>query len=115
MRWRASASPAGRPNKRAWPLVGRTRPSRILTVVVLPAPFGPRKPNTSPGSTVRLRSWRATLRPYALRRLVISMAGADRAPAVEADDVGVPSVYRRLLATDCTSLAFRPQPPTPRD
>src|ERR1700694_467878 len=75
MRRRASDSPAGRPNRRAWPLVGRTRPRRTLIVVVLPAPFGPRKPKTSPGWTERSSPWSATLRPYSLRRPTVSMAG----------------------------------------
>ena len=35
------------------PAVGRVRPSRILTVVVLPAPFGPSRPKTWPCSTRR--------------------------------------------------------------
>jgi hypothetical protein len=40
-----------RPNSRAWPLVGCSRSSSVRIVVVLPAPLGPRKPNTSPRST----------------------------------------------------------------
>src|ERR1043166_1527290 len=60
---------------RAVPAVGVTRPSKILTVVVLPAPFGPRKPNTSPGCTVSERSCTATRRPYSLRSPTISIAG----------------------------------------
>ena len=36
--------------------VGATRPSSILSDVVLPAPFGPRKPNTSPAPTDSERS-----------------------------------------------------------
>ena len=32
----------------ASPLVGGTKPSRTFIVVVLPAPLGPRNPNTSP-------------------------------------------------------------------
>src|SRR5689334_7776210 len=60
----------------AVPPVGRTRPSTIRSVVVLPAPFGPRKPVTEPGSTVKLSrstartfppntlvSWSTTIRP----------------------------------------------------
>src|SRR5579859_942379 len=74
MRRRASDSPAGRPNSRASPLVGRTRPRRILIVVVLPAPFGPRKPKTSPGWTVRSSPCKAILRPYSLRRPTVSTA-----------------------------------------
>src|SRR4029077_16122248 len=59
------------------PDVGFTRPSSIRSVVVLPAPFGPRKPVTEPGSTLKLkwstaRTWPpktlvnavATIRPY---------------------------------------------------
>ena len=38
----------GRPSIVALPLVGLTRPSSIRRVVVLPAPFGPRKPVTAP-------------------------------------------------------------------
>jgi hypothetical protein len=34
---------------RASPPVGYSRPASILSVVVLPAPFGPRKPTSSPG------------------------------------------------------------------
>src|SRR6202163_1923838 len=45
------------------PAVGRIIPVRILTVVDLPAPFGPRNPRISPGSTRRSRSRSATLEP----------------------------------------------------
>src|SRR4030081_3836670 len=89
---------------RAWPLVGRTRPSSTLTVVVLPAPFGPRKPKTSPGSTVRVRSCRATFRPYALWRLVISTAGADRGPAVKSEAAGVGLVETAGNSLDVAGL-----------
>ena len=56
-----AGSPGGRPKTRAWPAVGRARPSSILTVVVLPAPLGPRKPNTSPGATARVNPSTATV------------------------------------------------------
>ena len=36
------------PATRAVPLVGGIYPVSIRTVVLLPAPFGPRKPKTSP-------------------------------------------------------------------
>src|SRR5205823_1991156 len=72
------------------PLVGRTRPSRILTVVVLPAPFGPRKPKPSPGCTLSVRSCSATVRPYSLRRPTISSAGAgSRSTAVAISPLGL--------------------------
>src|SRR5438132_112902 len=44
------------PATRALPLLGRSRPTSILMVVVLPAPLGPRKPNSSPAPTSRSRS-----------------------------------------------------------
>ena len=40
-----------RPNSRALPLVGCRRSSSVRIIVVLPAPLGPRKPNTSPRAT----------------------------------------------------------------
>jgi hypothetical protein len=45
--------------------VGRSRVVRILIVVVLPAPFGPSSPKSSPGSTEKLtpRSASTSLRP----------------------------------------------------
>jgi hypothetical protein len=39
---------SGKPATVADPDVGASRVPRVRTVVVLPAPFGPRKPNTSP-------------------------------------------------------------------
>ena len=51
MRRLAEAAPAGAPSTVAVPDVGRARPSRSFTAVVLPAPLGPRKPKTSPRGT----------------------------------------------------------------
>jgi hypothetical protein len=42
------------PATRALPPVGRTSVQSMLMVVVLPAPLGPRKPNTSPPATSKL-------------------------------------------------------------
>ncbi len=39
------------PNSRTVPAVGRTTPRSMCSVVVLPAPFGPRSPSTSPRRT----------------------------------------------------------------
>src|SRR5438094_1412141 len=69
MRRRAPRSPNGRPSSQPWPEVGVRRPSSSLTAVVLPAPLGPRKPNTSPRGTVIVRPARATVLP---KRLVSS-------------------------------------------
>ena len=42
------------PITRAVPEVGSSRVISILMVVVLPAPFGPSRPNSSPGRTWKL-------------------------------------------------------------
>ena len=45
---------------------GRSRPSRMRSVEVLPAPFGPRKPVTRPGRAAKLTSSRIWVRPLRL-------------------------------------------------
>src|SRR6185503_13101902 len=60
-------SPSGAPSTRAEPEVGSTRPSSILSEVVLPAPLGPRKPKISPRFTTKERSSTATFSPNRLR------------------------------------------------
>src|SRR5215472_16820793 len=67
----------------ASPPLGRTRPSSSLTAVDLPAPFGPRKPKTSPRSTVIDRPASATVRRYRLRSSIAWMAG-DRGACAQA-------------------------------
>src|SRR5215470_7406265 len=52
----------------AVPLSGAARPSSIRSVVVLPAPLGPRKPVTRPGPTSKLKPSTATTVPYLLVR-----------------------------------------------
>src|SRR5262245_3435284 len=52
----------------AVPLVGAVRPSSIRSVVVLPAPLGPRKPVTRPGPTSKLNPSTAVTGPYLLVR-----------------------------------------------
>ena len=47
----------------ARPDVGRARPNRIRSVVVFPAPFGPRKPHTLPSGTVNESPSSAVVRP----------------------------------------------------
>ena len=73
----AGGPPPGRPPRRHRPpgpgrAVGRIRVVRIPMVVVLPAPLGPRKPNTSP--------WRT--------RKVTPANGVDRSLRVPLDQVG---------------------------
>src|SRR5438093_1246893 len=63
MRRRIATESTGSPRMRAEPAVGRMRFIRSFRVVVFPAPFGPRKPTTSPRATSSDRPSRArTLR-----------------------------------------------------
>src|SRR4030042_2483705 len=57
-------------------------------VVVLPAPFGPRKPNTVPGSTVRFNSSNARKVPKTFCSFSIRIAVIDRilSPKNKIDD-----------------------------
>ena len=50
-----SASMMGLPNTCALPLSHRNKPIRVLMVVVLPAPFRPKKPKMLPAGTRRSR------------------------------------------------------------
>ena len=50
------------------------RPRSILIEVLLPAPFGPRKPKISPRGTVRVKSRTATLPPKTLRKFCVRTA-----------------------------------------
>src|SRR5437588_3740841 len=52
-----------RPPMVTYPPDGRTNPSAIRSVVVLPAPLGPRKPVIEPGSTVKLSRSTARMLP----------------------------------------------------
>src|SRR5487761_2547203 len=61
------------PRTVADPSSGRWNPSRISMVVVLPAPFSPRRPKISPRSTVKLMSSTATSRPKRRVRFCTSM------------------------------------------
>src|ERR1700721_760115 len=50
----------------AVPEVGSARVHRILIVVDLPAPFGPRKPKVSPAATSKSMPRTASISPYLL-------------------------------------------------
>src|SRR5215469_11962964 len=73
-RRRVFTSPAGQPSIWASPLVGNTSPSIIFTDVLLPAPFGPKKPKTSPRGTSRVRFRTATLPLKTFRSARVLMA-----------------------------------------
>ena len=53
LRARTASAVTSMPTTRATPAVSRTRVVSTPIVVVLPAPFGPRSPKTSPRSTVK--------------------------------------------------------------
>src|SRR5215475_13592016 len=83
------ASPVGSgtclPFSQARPEVAVTSPSRIRSVVVLPAPFGPRKPNTWPASTVRSSPASAVVPRYLLVSPRHSMTAVTPASALRLD------------------------------
>jgi hypothetical protein len=58
----------GTPATTAVPEVGAIRVPSVRTVVVLPAPLGPRKPNTSPEAMVKETSSKAVRSPKRLVR-----------------------------------------------
>src|SRR5882724_11199510 len=60
----------------AVPTVGESRPSITRIVVVLPAPFGPRKPVTFPGWTAKLSPSTAVTGPKRLVSPLTSMTTA---------------------------------------
>ena len=61
------------PLTRTVPLVGRSSPAITRIVVDFPAPFGPRNPVTTPGSTTKLSPSTAALSPYRLVKPSISI------------------------------------------
>jgi hypothetical protein len=84
IRWRISgpfSEVRGMPATLAEPDVGAISVPRVRTVVVFPAPLGPRKPKTSPGATVNDTSWNAVRSPKRLLRWSTVKAGglSDRA------------------------------------
>jgi hypothetical protein len=59
----AGADATGLPLTSTRPAVGRASPTIIFSAVVLPAPFGPRKPVTAPARTANDRSSTACTSP----------------------------------------------------
>src|SRR2546425_13270481 len=80
MRRRVRRSPTGLPSSQPSPDDGLRSPSSSFTAVVLPAPLGPRNPNTSPRGTVIDRPARATVRPNLLVSSTVFTAGVAAAP-----------------------------------
>src|SRR5215217_7498139 len=90
MRARSAAASAttSRPATRAVPASGSSRVARMRTVVVLPAPLGPRTPSTVPGATSRSTPSSARTAPKDFTRPLTWMAGASPASVY-----GIPGRY----------------------
>ena len=69
--WSAGSTP----NVCTAPPLRSRNPSRISTVVVFPAPFGPSSAKTSPFCTSKLTSRTATVSPYDFERCSTLTAG----------------------------------------
>src|SRR5688572_15600248 len=67
----------GAPSNEAVPEVGATNPNSIFMEVVFPAPLGPRKPNTSPCSTCRVRPFTAARSPNTFLSSSVLIAETD--------------------------------------
>ena len=76
MRSRSRAPPVSgsTPSTATVPAVRVRKPSRISTIVVLPAPFGPSSANTSPSAISKLTPRTASSEPYDLCRSTTSTA-----------------------------------------
>src|SRR4051812_3371943 len=107
-----STSPAARPSTVDVPDVGCTRPRHMRRVVVLPAPFGPRKPYTSPLRTLMLTESTASRSPYFLLRSCVSRTSSFMTSTVVAD--GVPVVRHRAAAAYAGLRTPDTQPPLRR-
>src|SRR5262245_49423671 len=78
MRLRTSSDCAStsKPSTLTVPADGGRKPVSMRIVVVLPAPFGPRKPTTSPRSRVKLTSSTASAAPKRRERCETVITGA---------------------------------------
>ncbi len=92
-RYARSRLNGSKPSTRTLPVVGCSNPESILRVVVLPAPFGPRKPTISPGGTSKDMSSTARTSRYLRRTRLFSEA---RSPASRSCTL---YVFERLRTT----------------
>src|SRR5262245_15021591 len=86
----------------AVPAVGSTSVHSILMVVDLPAPLGPRKPNTSPAATSKSTPRTASISPYRLANPATEITAASvtsRLPGARIGVVGT-SVAGRFVGED---------------
>src|ERR1700716_2868826 len=99
VRERARRSRGSRPNRREVPDVGCRSPSIRLIAVVLPAPFGPNRPTSSPGFTERLIPRRASRLPNFLCASTSSTTAPPAMPSAEAVDAGELPVEAGIVET----------------
>jgi hypothetical protein len=85
------------PETLAVPAVGGMKQERTRIVVVLPAPLGPRKPTTSPCSTVKVRLSMAALLPYSLVRAWTSIMANPEKYNGNSSDYNPPEAARSLI------------------
>src|SRR4051812_16275158 len=101
------------PKTRARPEVGRMRWRIVRIVVVLPAPFGPRKPKTSVSPTSRSTSTMPRCSPYDLVSFSVWMIAIIESPLLPARRRRVARVAVRLARE--TILLLGPVGQEPRD
>src|SRR3954468_11486819 len=101
-----------KPATRAVPPVGRSRVQRILIVVDLPAPFGPRNPNSSPARTERSMPRTASTSSYLFTRPLASTAGGR---STTASPEGVPNAVRVTPAAFSNTVRVSSVPITRND
>src|SRR5664280_2406121 len=107
----AGSPKVGRPSTVTFPADGRSRPATRWSSVLLPAPFGPRRPVT-PGSRLNVMSLTATTLPYHFATALTSTVGGaptGLTPGRVAPSwlIGAPSPL--IGATSCLD------PPVPQD
>ncbi len=95
----ALAGVSGRPATIADPDVGAISVPRIRTVVVFPAPLGPRNPNTSPRATLNDTSATAVRQPNFLVRWLTSITVVPEQASRSA-----PAPYRRRKPVSAGAL-----------
>src|SRR6266516_494281 len=96
------------------PFVGRIKPNIIPTVVLLPEPFGPRKPNTSPRSKRMFKLSTAVIRPYRLERSSVHNTSLAFGVFFTCTS-GSKSRFRRPVQPNVSNVTPRDLPPEQED
>src|SRR5690242_667512 len=95
---RLSPAAGSKPSTETRPESRLRNPSRISTVVVLPAPFGPSNAKTSPSATVKLMPRTACTAPYDLCRSTTSTAAVTARMLAELDLLAGPEILREAAS-----------------